>query len=185
MFGSVLRTAVSFTLWAAFHSLLATQRSKALAEKLLGTTRRNASYRLAYNGVALASTAALVVYIHRLPDRPLYRIGLPWRVATALLRLGTLGFVVAAAVEVGVGPFSGISELLEYLRNRKPHTEPEAQGPSLGNSGLRTSGPFSVVRHPLNFGATAIVLLTPRMTAVRLTVATLTVAYSVIGSKLE
>ena len=55
----------------------------------------------------------------------------------------------------------------------------------MGTAGLRVGGPFRYVRHPLNASLTGIVLLTPRMTWVRLTVAVLTAAYSILGSRLE
>lgn len=93
--------------------------------------------------------------------------------------------VLRAAIEIGIGPFSGLSEALAYALGRTLQEPPEAQGPAMGRNGLKTGGPFRYVRHPLNAGATAIVFLTPKMTEVRLTVAFATLVYSLVGSKLE
>ncbi len=142
-------------------------------------------YRISYNAFAVATLLGLAWCVHRLPDKRLYRIPWPWRALTATARFGFVVVALRAASEVGIGPFSGISELTEYVIQGKALHEPEAQGPAMGLAGLRTGGPFQYVRHPLNASATAIALLTPRMSAVRLTVVTVTVLYSLVGSKLE
>ena len=185
MFRSVLKTLAAMAVWALAHSALATTRSKQFAQRALGEQRRNGLYRLGYNGVAVATTVLLVIYIHRLPDRRFYRASGPSRITLRLLQAGLLATLIAAAAEIGIGPFSGFSELGRYLGRRPTPDAPEAQGPSLGEEGLRTGGPFRFVRHPLNFSATAVVFLVPEMTAVRLTVALTTLLYSLIGSKLE
>ena len=183
--GSVWRTVCGFAAWGLVHSLLATHTVKAFAAAKLGEPRRNGLYRISYNAVAVITLLALAVYIRRLPDRRLYRIHLPWRVITGLLRVGLLGVAARAALEVGVGPFSGMSAAMSYLLKGTAAYEPEAQGPSMGAAGLRTGGPFRLVRHPLNASATAMVWLTPEMTVVRLTIAVLTLAYALLGSKIE
>ena len=179
---------MAFGAWAALHSLFAMPRAKELASARWGEQRRNALYRVAYNGFAFASLLALVWYLRRLPDRRLYRIPWPWRGVTGTLRLLLLLVAARAAVEVGLGPFSGLSELTEYLQWGSAEHEPEGQGPSMGpkvQGGLRVGGPFQYVRHPLNASVAAIVWLTPRMNSVRLTVALLTTLYSIVGSSLE
>ena len=185
MLRSMVRTLVAFGAWAASHSLLATQTAKSLAGARLGEERRNGVYRVGYNAFAVVSLLALVLYVRRQPDRPLYRIPWPWRALTATVRLLLLAVAVRAAVEVGLGPFSGVSGLTEYLLRGSAPRAPEAQGPSMGAGGLRVGGPFRYVRHPLNASVAGIVFLTPRMTWVRLTVALLTLAYSLAGSMLE
>lgn len=182
---SVIRACIAFSGWALVHSALATEGSKASAVALVGRERRYALYRLSYNALAIGSFALVWLYIHRLPDQPLYRIPYPLRALTQTARVGLLMVMVAAAIEVGVGPFSGISEVLDYLRERRVPREPEAQGPGAEHRRLKTSGPFRYVRHPLNSSAAAIALLTPEMTLVRLTVVLMTLAYSYLGSKLE
>ncbi len=185
MTGSILRTLAAMAVWSLAHSALATSRGKQLAGRALGEQRRNGWYRLIYNGVAVVSTVALVLYIRRLPDRRLYRIGGVGRLALRTSQAGFLLVLFAAVAEIGLGPFSGFSELGRHLLGHPTPDAPEAQGPSLTVEGLRTGGPFRFVRHPLNASATAIVFLQPEMTVVRLTVAVLTLVYSLAGSKLE
>lgn len=182
---SVWKTFGAIAVWAAVHSLLATKRSKALAARLLGRRRRDGLYRLGYNGVAVVSTFALVVYLHRLPDRTMYHVRGAGRFPLSAARLFLLAVMFAAAVEIGLGPFSGSSEALALLAGEQPEEPPEAQGPAMRERRLRTGGPFRYVRHPLNAGATAIVFLTPKMTEVRLAVAVATLVYALLGSKLE
>lgn len=182
---SVLRTCVVFTAWAILHSLLATDKSKAAALALVGPRRRNALYRVSYNAFAIASLAAAWAYIHRLPDQPLYSIPHPFRAITQTARLVLLAVLLRAAVEVGLGPFSGLTEFVRLLAQSSTPPEPEAQGPVFEHGELKVTGPFRYVRHPLNASAAMIVLLMPEMTLVRLTVAVFTVIYSYIGSGFE
>ncbi len=185
MIPSIARTIAAMAFWSLAHSVLATSRGKQLAGRALGEQRRNGWYRLVYNGVAVVSTVALVLYIRRLPDRRLYSIRGSARFALRTLQGSLLLILFAAVAEIGLGPFSGFSELGRHLLGRSTPDAPEAQGPALTVEGLRTGGPFRFVRHPLNASATAIVFLQPEMTAVRLTVAVLTLVYSLLGSKLE
>lgn len=182
---SFWKTFAAMAAWALVHSLLATERSKEAAARLLGRRRRDGLYRIVYNGIAVVSTVALAVYLHRLPDREVYRVRALARIPLSATRLLLLVAVLRAAIEIGVGPFSGFSEALTYLLGQQPNELPEAQGPAMDRTGLKTGGPFRYVRHPLNAGATAIVFLTPKMTHVRLAVALATLVYSLLGSKLE
>ncbi len=185
MVSSIVRTIAATAFWSLAHSVLATSRGKQLAGRTLGEQRRNGWYRLLYNGIAVVSMVALVLYIRRLPDRRLYSIRGSARLALQTLQGGLLLVLFAAVAEIGFGPFSGLSELGRHLLGRSTPDAPEAQGPSMTVEGLRTGGPFRFVRHPLNASATAIVFLQPEMTVVRLTVAVLTLGYSLLGSKLE
>ncbi|HVG26027.1 MAG TPA: hypothetical protein VM865_00370 [Acidobacteriaceae bacterium] len=148
----------------------------------MGTKPRDALYRVTYNAVSVVSLLWLWRYIHQMEDRPLYRIPRPWRYLTQGARVYLLGVVVAAAKQVGLGPFSGISELAALGRGEGTEREPEAQGPAGNSATLQTGGPFRYVRHPTNAAATAIVLLAPEMTVVRAVVAVITLLYTVVGS---
>jgi protein-S-isoprenylcysteine O-methyltransferase Ste14 len=186
---SVAKTVFAVGLWAALHSILATRTVKRAATKRLGQQASNGLYRLTYNAVAISTGGGVFLYVHRLPDEELYRLTGVQRTAAALLRCGLVGVAVWGALEIGAGPFSGLTEALGWLQGKPVPPAPEAQGPSAeqreGHLVLKTSGPFRYVRHPLNASLTGVVFLTPRMTAVRLTVAVLTLLYSVIGSRLE
>ena len=190
MIRSVAKTVVAMSLWALLHSLLATERSKRRAAQLLGEQRRNGLYRIGYNGIAAAATAGTLLYIHRLPDRRLYKLKGVGAFGVRLAQLAFAFCLLAAIVEVGVGPLTGFTEVWRFLRGRFTEGAPEAQGPSMNREGpdaggLRTGGPFGYVRHPLNASATAMAFLTQEMTVVRLTVALATLAYALIGSRIE
>ena len=187
----VLRTIGAVIAWGLLHSLTATRASKGVAARMAGKRAEEGLYRLAYNGVAIASTAALMLYLHRLPDRTLYRVRGPARVPLSAVRLALLLVAIRGAAEIGIGPFSGTSEAWAWLEGRPTFQPPEGQGPATDpdtatpGKPLKTGGPFRYVRHPLNASASALFLLTPTMTTVRLTLALLMLAYAVLGSKLE
>ncbi len=65
-------------------------------------------------------------------------------------------------------------------------TLPPPQGvpPSIAR-GLALGGPYRFTRHPLNFATVVVVFASARMSAVRLSVGLATLAYALIGSKLE
>jgi len=187
---SVAKTVVAMSLWALLHSLLATERSKRHAAQLLGEQRRNGLYRIGYNGIAAAATAGTLLYIHRLPDRSLYKLRGAAAVSVRLTQLAFAVCLLAAIVEVGVAPLTGFTDVWRFLRGHFTEGAPEAQGPSMnrvgpGAGGLRTGGPFGYVRHPLNGSATAMAFLIQEMTVVRLTVALSTLIYALIGSRIE
>ena len=189
MWRSIGKTIVAMTAWAVVHSVLATTASKRAAARALGERHTEGLYRLGYNGVAVATTVVLMIYLHRLPDRELYRVRGVARLPLTSLRLAMLLVALRAAIEIGIGPFSGFSEALRWAAGQRTYPAPEGQGPATleGSEGwvLQTGGPFRYVRHPLNASATAMVFLTPTMTLVRLTVATVTLLYAVVGSKRE
>ena len=201
MGSSILRTAIACTLWALGHSLPASTASKQWASRVLGQRHTEGLYRLGYNGFAVITTCALAMYLHRLPDRELYRIRGPWRVPVKLLRWALLLVALRAALEIGLGPFTGFSEAGRWLTGKPTFPVPEGQGPAAAQSPvagqgpaagqgterhkLKTGGPFRHVRHPLNASASALFFLPLRMSGVRLTVALLTLAYAVYGSKRE
>ena len=189
MRSSVLRTAGAVAVWALLHSITATRASKRAAVRLFGERAEQGFYRLAYNGIAVVSTAALLLYLHRLPDRTLYRVRGPARLPLSAMRLAMLLIAVRGAIEIGIGPFSGLSGALAWLQSRRTFQAPEGQGPSSAEGSelkvLKTGGPFRYVRHPLNSSASALFFLTPKMTVVRLTLAMITLLYAILGSKLE
>lgn len=188
MSGSVLRAVFAMTAWAVLHSVLATRQSKHVTTSLIGRRHRNGLYRLSYNAVAVVSLAGLAIYIHRLPDSPIYRIRGFWRVLTASARLTALGFAGWSAVAFTPGGLSGFTQATDWLGGKTAEEEPEGQGPKLvanqGISLIDARGPFADVRNPLNSAGALLVLLTPEMTAIRLAVVTVLTAYAVVGSRL-
>ena len=88
-----------------------------------------------------------------------------------------------AAWAVGIPRMTGLGPLAALVRGSRPEREPEAQGPVLGADGeMLGCGPFRYTRHPANWGPLVVVLLFPRMTVNRATLAVLSAAYLVLGS---
>jgi hypothetical protein len=173
-------------LFAAIHSLLATNWMKQRVENLFGRSARDGLYRFAYNNITYASIGAMLLVFRRLPDRVVYRVPRPW---SLLMRLGQvlgLWLIADTNVRMGVGRFTGMSGMWEFISGGQPRREAPAQGPRLdGNNGSATSGAFRVSRHPNNLGPTLIVCLQPTMTVRLLTFAVLGSLYSYFGSILE
>src|SRR5437764_1247278 len=105
----VIRTALATAAFAAVHSSLATLGAKNAIERALGTRARNGLYRVGYNAVALGTFSLLVGYVRGQPTRTLYHVRGGW---AAAMRAGQLAALVAAAwaaLDVGAGGFSGLS----------------------------------------------------------------------------
>jgi hypothetical protein len=168
---------------AVVHSALASRQAKDLAAKLSGPRRRNGLYRAVYVAQSLCVFAWLYPWLRRLPDRPLYDLEPP---ASWLARGGQAAAFVAGfdtARVIGIPDFNGITNLRAFVAGAEPEPEPEGQGPRLSADGeMVTAGPFSVLRHPANLAAPALLLLDPHMTERKLTVALLATAYGYLGS---
>jgi methanethiol S-methyltransferase len=167
MLRTIFKVVAATALFAGLHSLLATRRAKSVATALLGERLRNALYRPFYNAVALGTTACLVLYLVKLPDRELYRIRKP---LSGLLVLGqdtSLFCLLWGARQVGLLQFSGLANLGKLLAGeRNIAAEPEGQGPALRpDERIKGTGPFRLSRHPLNFWMMPLLWLMPRMTA--------------------
>lgn len=181
--GRPLQVALLLVGYAVVHSLLASRQAKAAATRWLGARHRNGLYRAFFNAHAILLLAPAIWVFLRLPDRTLYRVPPPWSWLMHLGQVAGLGLAVVGARAVGTGRITGLSPFAAWLTGGRPEPEPEAQGPAPGPDGeLRISGPFRFVRHPLNLAPVPIVLLLPRMTVNRATLAALSVAYLVIGS---
>jgi hypothetical protein len=166
MRSTIFKVIAATALYASLHSLLATRRSKAVATALLGERRRNALYRPFYNAVALITTAALVRYLVKLPDRDIYRVRSPLSRLMVLGQVASLFCLLWGARQVGVLRFSGLANLGKLMvGERDIAVEPEGQGPALSADGrIKATGPFRLSRHPLNFWMVPLLWLMPRMT---------------------
>ena len=183
---SALKVGAATGGFAAVHSLFASRAAKAAADRLVGHRARSALYRPFYLAQSFATFAGLYLYARSLPDRTLYHVRGP---AARLMNAGqvaALAYAVWAAREVGTADILGIRELREYAEG-KPRIlpEPEAQGPTAIDGGMRVRGPFRWSRHPLNFAPLPVFWLMPRMTAQLLAYNVAMTAYMVIGSAHE
>ncbi|MDB5296830.1 MAG: hypothetical protein JWO31_2813 [Phycisphaerales bacterium] len=177
-------TALATAAYAGVHSLLATRAAKDWAERQVGTRRRNAFYRPAYNAVAVAGLVGLVGYVAAQPSRTLYRARGP---AAALMRVGqaaALAGFVATVWRTGPLRFAGVPGLLAWVRgDRHVPREPEGQSPPIED--LRPVGTYGLVRHPANLLPVPLLWLAPRMTSVLAAFNVVATAYFYVGSQLS
>ena len=174
---TLLKAVAATALFAAVHSVLASEVVKDIAASLVGRRRRDTFYRAGYNAQALGATVWLFFFIRSLPDRNVYEVrGTP----AYLMRAGQAGSIAALAYSVysvGILNFIGIPQLVRGSLARKPGPQTiEAQGPARWEDGtLLITGPFRIQRHPTNFWPIGVLWLQPRMSHAGL-------AFSIVGS---
>jgi hypothetical protein len=173
-------------LFAAIHSLLATNWMKQTVEAMVGRRARDGLYRFAYNNITYASIGAMLFAFRGLPDRVVYRVPRPWSFALRAGQAVGLWLIADTNLRMGVGRFTGMSGAWQFISGSQTRREDPAQGPRLDDTtGRATGGAFRVSRHPNNLGPTLIVCLQPTMTLRLLTFAVLGSVYSYFGSMLE
>ena len=181
--GSAGQVVVLFLAYAFVHSAFASGQAKAWARSRFGDRLRNGVYRFLFNVQAVVLLVPAGWIFWRLPDRTLYQVPQPWSWLLHLGQAAGIGLMLVTAKSVGIGGITGLRPLWMFLRGDTPPAEPEAQGPVQTSAGeMRMTGPFRYTRHPANWGPLPAVLLWPRMTVNRATLAVLSVAYLVLGS---
>jgi len=180
---STKRIVLVCTAMAGAHSVLASKPAKDLARRMVGPRYRNGLYRFAFNAKSVLSLAWAVWWFLHLLDREIYQVRAPWSWLFRAGQVASLGVLLSAVRTIGVLDFAGVSQLRSFLSGLDPHPEPEAQGPPLGVDGqMTTDQAFRFTRHPSNLGALGVFLFFPRITANRVTLATLVALYTVLGS---
>jgi protein-S-isoprenylcysteine O-methyltransferase Ste14 len=164
---SLVKTVAATAAFAVLHSALADARVKHAAERVLGTRRRNALYRPAYNAVAVATSAALLAYVGRLPDRTLYHVRGPAAVALRLGQFAGVAGLLDSMWRAGPLRFAGVPGLIAWFKGRMVvPREPEGQSPPPDPDGaFRPRGVFRLSRQPANASPIPLLWLNPKMTA--------------------
>lgn len=175
--GPALRIVLSTTLFAAVHSLLASNFAKRTASRLIGEENRNRYYRVFFNAQSIVTSGSLVLYIWRLPDRPVWQMNRAGTVFCNLARTICLVGFIQAVRQIRFRRVSGIAPLL--AEPGSVPREPEGQGPALD---VPVTGPFRFSRHPLNFLAIPLIWLAPRMTKNRFAFNCAATIYFFLGS---
>jgi protein-S-isoprenylcysteine O-methyltransferase Ste14 len=141
---------LSWALYGALHTLLASFSAKALAECWLGLDVRR-YYRLFYNlGVSLTLLPLLALVVLS-PDLQISRISFPWLALTLGIEgLAALGLLFGV-LQTGALQFLGLAQLSAPPDSGRP--------PKLVVSGL-----YRYVRHPLYLFGLVIVWLLPLIT---------------------
>jgi protein-S-isoprenylcysteine O-methyltransferase Ste14 len=167
----MLRAIGATVLFAAVHSLLASEGVKRNVAKRIAPR----SYRAAYNAQAVATTVALFLWLRRTaPDRTAYEIKGPTAWAMRGGQIAALLSLIGCIRAVGLTNFLGLDRGRLVL---------EAQGPARDDSGaLIITGPFKRHRHPTNFWPIVLLWLQPHMTHARLGFSIAASVYLYVGS---
>lgn len=151
-------------LFAVIHSGLATQRVK---DKFQARGMSPQRYRLLYSLLGLLLTAAWLLFVHSLPDRPLYHVDAPWRGLLRGVQLLGLGIFVSSLVPIDVAAFLG---LRPESRGAEPFVE---------------RGIYRHLRHPMYTGIILMLLAHPDQTVNRLSLYAFVTAYLIVGARFE
>jgi len=169
------RVAAAWALFAVFHSLTVSEGYERLARSFLGERFFAAWHRLLFTAYTGAAFLGLVLYLRTVPDAPLFRLdGWP-RLACRALQAGGLAFLLWTPWDVK--EFIGLRSW-ERARNRAPAGAGTADR-------LFTEKAYSVVRHPLYLGISAILVFRPAQSRTTLVSTIMAVLYFCAGTFLE
>ncbi len=157
-----------FLIFAAIHSLLATDYIKNKVERLLKEKFR--FYRLLYTIISFPTFApAFLVWLKYTSLTPLvYRIPDWLSPVFLLVRLLGIGLFVYAVFQ---------TDILEFVGIKPTRGETESK--------LITGGAYGIVRHPMYTGAIAVLFTKMEMSQLELTASSLISIYFVIGAIIE
>jgi len=163
-------------LFAILHSLTAGVQLKGRLKALLGERLVEGWYRLAYNFLAAVTFLPVLALVSLLPDRTLYRVGLPWSLLMVGVQVAGIGGLLASLITTDVGQFLGLSQALAYLRGDPlPLREPP----------LQVKGMYALMRHPLYFFTLLVIWPLPVMTVNILIFNLGATLYLAVGSLIE
>ena len=155
---------ISGLIFAISHSVLATKYCKHWIYPYGCSEQR---YRLLYSIFAVISTGLWILFLHGLPDIPLYQThGLLW---LTLVSLQTLGGSIALAALL---PIDGLAFL--GLRGSKGGVDP-----------FIIRGIYRHIRHPMYSGVMLILLAMPEQSSNGLHFTLLVCLYFIIGARFE
>lgn len=155
---------IRFSIFAAVHSLLASQIIQHSIQKKIGIG--SSGYRLAYNITSLALFAW--VFMAWQSTRVLYVAPGIWSIVMYGVQLSLLAAMILCLKQTGIKKFLGI------------HSKTEEVQPVLVKSGC-----YSFVRHPLYFISILFFLMNPVMTTRWLTLSLLGTIYFIAGAIIE
>jgi protein-S-isoprenylcysteine O-methyltransferase Ste14 len=149
----VLRVIAAWAVFAVFHSLTVSEPYERFVRRRIGDEAFDAYHRLAFTAYSSIAFALLLLYLGTVPDRPLYRLeGIP-RILFHAVQAGGVAFLLWTPWDLK--EFLGVRQ---WERRRK-------RGPTGQEPGrLFTGKAYGVVRHPLYFGCSVILLFHPVQT---------------------
>lgn len=161
---SVIIIIISGLAFAVSHSLLANQRLK---NRVYAWGLSRQRYRLCYVIIAVLLTTIWLVYIHRLPDQPLFAIDGTGLWLCYSIQAGGLIIFFLSLKPIDGPAFLG---LRRFADDKEPFVE---------------QGIYRYIRHPMYSGIMIILFAMPSQSYNSLTLYCLFSLYFVIGSRLE
>lgn len=156
MIDSWVLLAVTFAIWALFHSFTAARPVKRWVERAMGQRAYAGFYRFAYNVVSFLTFLPVlyVLYVY-VPATVIWRVPLPWAwVMVGIQGIGLFGLIVSL-LYTDLFRFLGLRQVWRYLQGAR---DPDPTGPFVN------SGPYALVRHPLYLFSMLVIWFTPLLT---------------------
>ncbi len=166
---------LAWTAFAAFHSLTVSEGYERLARRAMGERAFRAFHRLLFTAYSAAAGAATLIYIHSLPDQPLFRVeGWP---RILLHAVQASGAALLLWTPWDFREFIGLRQMRRFFRGDEPGNGDRQK--------LFTGKAYGIVRHPLYLGCSALLAFHPVQTRNSLASAAAIVAYLYIGTFFE
>lgn len=159
----VVKIVLAWAAFAAFHSLTVSERYERLARRVMGERRFDSIHRLVFTAYLSAATAATVLYVHSLPDSPLYRI-------EGWARIALFAAQASGAALLLWTPW----DLMEFVGLRKPQRKR-----------LFTEKAYGIVRHPIYLACSILLAFRPVQTRNSLASTAAILVYLYLGTFLE
>jgi methanethiol S-methyltransferase len=158
-----------FSLFALHHSLLARAGLKRRVSEMVPEPLERSTYTWT------ASLLFLIVCLAWQPvDGLLYSLHGAWRVAGYTAQAAGVLLILTGSSAIDMLALAGIRQVLDARSRQTPR-----------QVGLKTDGPYGLVRHPLYFGWTLLVFGTPDMTGTRAVFAIVSTLYLAIAIPFE
>lgn len=173
----VLQIWAALIFFAVIHTALASHGAKAIAARLLGARVAEATYRLIFNVLAVATIGPALYLAWTLPDQELYRWPIPFDTVALLIQGLALVGLAYSVYQMDWTFFVGLRQIIGPVVNISIESTSAAQ--------LVTSGLHRYVRHPLYTTSLIALYLVSPMTLNRLALIVGIHAYFWIGSTFE
>ena len=168
---------VTFFIWSALHSLMASLPFKKRVIKVAGERTYDGLYRLFYNIIAtITFIPVFYLGISLLPNRVIWRLPYPINLLFLAIQIGAVIGLVFSLLYTDLLRFAGIGQFIRFLRGDEI-INPTPQ--------FMINGPYRFIRHPLYLCGLVFLWFTPVMT---LSILVINLAFSLyfwIGSIIE
>jgi protein-S-isoprenylcysteine O-methyltransferase Ste14 len=171
----IVKTVLAWAVFAVFHSLTISEGYERMARRAMGGRAFDACHRLLFTVYSTVATVVTLLYLHSIPDAPLYRIDgwprIPFHAAQAA------GAALLLWTPWDLPEFIGLRQLRRSLRG-----EPPEDG---GGKRLFTGKAYGLVRHPIYLGCSLLLAFHPEHTRNSLASTAAIVAYFYVGTFFE